>query len=345
MPIKKLDINTISTTGKVSNSATTATGGNFNSTIVARDTSGNFSAGTITASLAGNVTGSSSLNVLKTGDTMSGNLVLLAGTSTGPSLNFTGSLTTGLSASAGSLTLSTSGTGAITISSAGVVAINGFIVAGIVHNDGSGNLTSSTIVNADISASASISDTKLATISTTGKVSNSATTATGGNFNSTIVARDTSGNFSAGTITASLAGNASTVTTNANMTGAIGSRGNTGSVAYIEVSATGTATVATTIDTLLITTASNPPAGIYFVTFSTYVTNSNNRTIMITVYTGINPILNSVRVATTTTGDNIHISTNCIATVNGSEAISVYWNTSAGTASSFQRTLDIIRMA
>jgi hypothetical protein len=57
-----------------------------------------------------------------------------------------------------------------------------------------------TIVDADINASAAIADTKLATISTAGKVSNSATTATSANTASAIVARDASGNFDAGTI-------------------------------------------------------------------------------------------------------------------------------------------------
>ena len=59
----------------------------------------------------------------------------------------------------------------------------------------------------------SIADTKLSTIATAGKVSNSATTATNANTASAIVARDASGNFTAGTITAALTGNASTATT------------------------------------------------------------------------------------------------------------------------------------
>ena len=66
------------------------------------------------------------------------------------------------------------------------------------------NLTNS-IVNGDISSSAAIADTKLATISTAGKVANSATSATSSNSPSTIVLRDASGNFSAKTI--SLDGN------------------------------------------------------------------------------------------------------------------------------------------
>jgi YD repeat-containing protein len=65
------------------------------------------------------------------------------------------------------------------------------------------------IVNADINASAAIADTKLATIATAGKVSNSATTATDANTASAIVSRNASGNFTAGTITAALTGTAS----------------------------------------------------------------------------------------------------------------------------------------
>lgn len=94
-------------------------------------------------------------------------------------------------------------------------SITGDITAAAVSFDGTSNvalsaaITADSIVNADINSSAAIADTKLATISTSGKVSNSATTATNANTASAIVARDGSGNFSAGTITASLTGNAS----------------------------------------------------------------------------------------------------------------------------------------
>ncbi|MCM2323849.1 MAG: hypothetical protein NDJ90_11370 [Oligoflexia bacterium] len=57
-----------------------------------------------------------------------------------------------------------------------------------------------------------ISDSKLATISTAGKVSNSATTATSANTASAIVARDGSGGFSAGTISATFSGDGSAMT-------------------------------------------------------------------------------------------------------------------------------------
>ena len=75
-------------------------------------------------------------------------------------------------------------TGDITITSGGVTAI-----------------ASGVIVDADVNASASIADTKLATIATAGKVSNSATTAASANTASAIVARDASGNFIAGKAT------------------------------------------------------------------------------------------------------------------------------------------------
>jgi hypothetical protein len=75
-------------------------------------------------------------------------------------------------------------TGDVTISDAGVTAI-----------------ATGVIVNADINASAAIADTKLATIATAGKVSNSATTAASANTASAIVARDASGNFIAGKAT------------------------------------------------------------------------------------------------------------------------------------------------
>ena len=94
--------------------------------------------------------------------------------------------------SSANVATSTAVTGDVTISNLGVTAI-----------------ASGVIVNADINASAAIVDTKLATIATAGKVSNSATTAASANTASAIVARDASGNFTAGTITAALTGTAS----------------------------------------------------------------------------------------------------------------------------------------
>ena len=83
----------------------------------------------------------------------------------------------------------------------------------------SAKIADGTIVNADINASAAIVDTKLATISTASKVSNSATTAASANTASAIVARDASGNFTAGTVTATTFVGALTGAVTGNVTG------------------------------------------------------------------------------------------------------------------------------
>ena len=98
-------------------------------------------------------------------------------------------------------------------------SLTGDVTASAVSFDGTGavalatSIASDTIVNADIKSDAAIADTKLATISTAGKVNNSATTATNANTGSAIVARDASGNFSAGLITADFDRSANTTVT------------------------------------------------------------------------------------------------------------------------------------
>ncbi|MBC8416915.1 tail fiber domain-containing protein [bacterium] len=67
-------------------------------------------------------------------------------------------------------------------------------------------ITPNIIANSHVSNTAAIADTKLSTIQTVGKVSNSATTANANNAGETIVLRDSAGNFSASVITADLAG-------------------------------------------------------------------------------------------------------------------------------------------
>jgi len=129
-------------------------------------------------------------------------------------------------------------------SSAGVATVRPVTGDISIGNTGVTAISSGVIIDADINASAAIVDTKLAQITTAGKVANSATTATNANTASAIVARDASGNFSAGTITAALTGtaslatsaatctgNAATVTTNANLTGDVTSVGNATAIA------------------------------------------------------------------------------------------------------------------
>ena len=104
-------------------------------------------------------------------------------------------------------------------------SISGDITASAVGFDGTGAvalsaaITDGSIVNTDINTNAAIADTKLATISTGGKVANSATTATHQNTNSAIVARDGSGDFFAREITATLNGSAATLTTSRSIGG------------------------------------------------------------------------------------------------------------------------------
>ena len=98
-------------------------------------------------------------------------------------------------------------------------SLTGDITASAVSFDGTGNVTLTTaynpgsIVNADINATANIADTKLDTISTAGKVQNSATTATSANTASAIIARDASGNFAGGTFTGEVNRDAQTTVT------------------------------------------------------------------------------------------------------------------------------------
>jgi hypothetical protein len=132
--------------------------------------------------------------------------------------------------SVGEAWLDTSGTNPLLkiYNGASFVTVQPVASGTVVSTADTGTVTSTmildgTILNADINASAAIVDTKLATIATGGKVSNSATTATNANTTSAIVARDASGNFTAGTITAALTGAASSNVLKAGdtMTGAL----------------------------------------------------------------------------------------------------------------------------
>lgn len=229
------------------------------SSLLALDSFGNFAATTLTGNVTGNVTGSASSNVLKTGDTMTGQLGLPAGTAANPAVNYASDGTIMGSGiyfpTSHSLSLSTKGSERLNIGSTGVVSINSFSGSpGVVHNNSAGGLTSSAIVNADVAAGAGIVDTKLATILTAGKVLNSATTATSDNTANAIVARDASNNFSAGTITASLTGNVT-----GNVTGnASGSAGSFTGNLVGDVTGTQGATVVSTVGGV---TASNVASG------------------------------------------------------------------------------------
>lgn len=166
---------------------------------------------TFTAGVA--LTGATGLTVAATVSASGGFLGALTGNVTG---NVTGALTGNADTATALQTARTIGlTGDVTatgvsFNGTGNITLTAAIATGVIVNaDISGSAAiaysklalTGAILNADISASAAIADTKLATISTAGKVSNSATTATSANTASAIVARDASGDFSAGVIT------------------------------------------------------------------------------------------------------------------------------------------------
>jgi hypothetical protein len=134
-------LQTITTVGKVANSATTATSSNTPSTIVLRNGSGGFSAGIITASLDGNAATATKLNTTRT--------FTLSGDVTGTT---TSDLETGFTISAS--------------------IPSGTVTSAMIANG--------TIVDEDINANAGIVDTKLATVSTANKVSISSLDIDGG---------------------------------------------------------------------------------------------------------------------------------------------------------------------
>jgi hypothetical protein len=162
---------------------------------VVTDGSNQLSSSATTATEIGYVSGVTSAiqtqidgKVSKSGDTMTGALILPAGSAAAPSLRFTGSTNTGLSAAtANTLSFDTNGAERMKIDGSGNVTINGFGTAGVIHNDSSGLLSSSLIVNADIT-NATIANAKLATISSADIPGN-------------IVVRDGSGNFATNMIT------------------------------------------------------------------------------------------------------------------------------------------------
>ena len=139
-----------------------------------------------------------------------------AGNVFSPNVNGTTSLITGLvSGGAGSVKIYGSAIGSSVTITPPTLSIGGTAnqvlptVAGTIVSTGMTGANAQVVSNM---ISGTIADSKLDTISTAGKISNSATTATNANTASAIVARDASGNFTAGTITAALNAGSGSVT-------------------------------------------------------------------------------------------------------------------------------------
>jgi hypothetical protein len=172
----------ITSPGKVANSATTATASSLPNRIVQRDASGNFSAATITATaFAGNGSNLSALNAdhLTSGTVsntrLSANVSLLGSGIESSEITDGTIANADISAGAG-----IADSKLATIATAGKVADSALsaTVSKLGSSIDSSEILDGAIVNADISASAAIADSKLETISTPGKVADSALSAT-----------------------------------------------------------------------------------------------------------------------------------------------------------------------
>ncbi len=172
-------------------------------TVVTTDSNDTLVSSSITATEVGYLGGTTAPvqsqldgKVAKSGDVMTGVLHLTAGSAANPSAQFSGSTNTGISAATtNTLSFDTNGTERMHIDGSGNVVVNGLNNAGVVHTDSTGKFSTSSVVNGDI-ANATITNAKLAAISSS-------------NIANDIVVRDSLGNFAATTITANLTGSAS----------------------------------------------------------------------------------------------------------------------------------------
>ena len=202
---------TLTTAGKVANSATTATDANTASAIVARDASGNFSAGTITAALSGNASTAAALQTARNINGVSFNgtaditVTAAAGTLTGStlasgvtasSLTSVGTLTS--LAVSGNTTLNgvaytwpaTAGTNAYVLATNGSGTLSWVAQTG---GGGGGGTTTFPLTAGSFLTGGTLDGSSAVTF---------AVDATSANTASKGVARDASGNFSAGAVTA-----------------------------------------------------------------------------------------------------------------------------------------------
>jgi len=209
--IRQLETQNLIPDGAITKEKVVAAAGIEDSKLAKITTAGKVGGGSITDGTIGGSAGFNTSGAIATSSTLAAGATTITGNATvSGTLAVTGVLTAtgGVSGNVSTAT---------TLQTARTIAISGDVTGTATSFNGSTNITipavitADTIVNANINSAAGIIDTKLATISTAGKVSNSATTATNANTANAIVARDASGNFSAGTITANLTGTASAI--------------------------------------------------------------------------------------------------------------------------------------
>jgi hypothetical protein len=208
---------TITLGGNLLTAGTLTTAGNYSLTF---NTTGNTS---VTLPTSGTLATTAQLNAIAGGQFNSGQITgIVAPENGGTGIDNTGKTITLGGNLATSNAFSTAGNYPITLTASNNTAISLPVSGTLATLAGTETLTNKTIsasnntitglTNSNLSGTAGITDANLATISTAGKVANSATTATDVNTANKIVARDANGDFAAGNITAALIGNASTAT-------------------------------------------------------------------------------------------------------------------------------------
>lgn len=123
-------------------------------------------------------------------------------------------------------------------------------------------------------------------------------------------------------------------------------------LAELEASATATATTSSGTDAILTSMTLTPIAGTYMVWFSCDVTSPTaGAAISFSIYVGGVQKADSLRKiipfsgGTLTSGNARAVAaTNGVVTVNGSQAITIEWSTSAGTMTAGARTLNTLRV-
>lgn len=120
------------------------------------------------------------------------------------------------------------------------------------------------------------------------------------------------------------------------------------------VNATANTTTTSATDVLIASMTLTPAAGTYLVLFNASFTHSaNNATITYTIYAAGAAVTGTAMVAEPTIQGGLTptlpfsqpVSTSGFATVNGAQAIEIRWKTSAATATSGTRILNILRVS
>lgn len=121
-------------------------------------------------------------------------------------------------------------------------------------------------------------------------------------------------------------------------------------IANYEVSATAAATTGSGTDVLMTGMTITPVSGTYLVVFSCFVNSSTDGAeITASIYVGGSRVTYTERDSTPrgvfgAGTDASVIATNCIASVNGSQAIEIRWRRTAGTATVNNRTMNLIKL-